>query len=375
MTLLVDRRQIGEPGVHAILIGVGRYPNLCPGHGLGAYAPDAGLKELTSPLHSVEAFAQWLQDDMNLSGTPLRTLRALGSSPTRATPWPESEPTFNNIQQHVNDWFDDVNTHEGNLALFYFCGHGLRVGDVQAVLTQDFGSNRHAPFDHSFDPEFFADAVRKAKALRQIFLVDACSTEVSLPEDYHAVQPRVLIQPARNHHLGVVKQSFFRASEFGTLAYGQENAPSIFMEALLRAMKGAGALQRRPKQWVIGTDMLKTALNWLIQSKPEGQGQEVAYGAGLSASLDFHELRGAPVVPIQVSCDPQEYESFSALHIDKNEVCGANQWQQSFEMPVGSYDFEAIEKSAHPPIVHGLATNELVHPPYALVSIPCGDTP
>lgn len=374
MALLVDRRTVGDPGVHAILIGVGCYPNLRPGHTLGAFAPDAGLEELTSPLHSVEALAQWLQNDMHLSGTPLKTLRVLGSSPTQTTPWSASEPTFDNIQQHVNDWFDDVDAHEDNLALFYFCGHGLRVGDVQAVLAQDFGANTHAPFDRSFDPEFFADAVRKARALRQIFLVDACSTSVSLPEDYDKVQPRVLIQPARNNNLGVVKQSFFRASEFGTRAYGRENAPSLFMWAFLQAMRGAGALQRRPRHWVIGTDMLKTALNWLIQSTPEGQGQEVAYGAGLSSSLDLHELQAPPLVPVRVSCDPQDYESFSSLHVDKVELCGSNQWPQSFEMALGAHDFEAIDTARHAPMVQG-QTAEFVYPPYALVSIPCGDTP
>lgn len=46
MALIVDARQQGAPGVHAVLIGVGCYPHLQANHPLGQYAPEAGLPNL-----------------------------------------------------------------------------------------------------------------------------------------------------------------------------------------------------------------------------------------------------------------------------------------------------------------------------------------
>lgn len=375
MALLVDKRAPGASGVHALLIGVGRYPYLHPGHGLRGFAPEAGLEELTSPLYSIDAFAEWLRVDLRVTDTPLRSLRVLASSPTRDTPWPNSEPTFENMQQYIHAWFDDVDEHEGNLALFYFCGHGLRVGDVHALLAQDFGADVHAPFDYALEPERFAAAMRKAKARRQIYLIDACSTSVPLPEDFEEVRPRSVIQAARNSNLGVVKPVYIRASEFGTKAYGVENAPSLFMNSFLEAMKGAAALKRGPAQWVVKTHMLKPALDWLIQRRPNGQGQEVSYGAGFSSAVDFHELPGAPLVPVQVSCDPEDFEAFSCLHVDQVQQCGAGQSPWNVDLTLGQHDFEAVESGPDEPLRHGQALAESVYPPYAMVSIPCADKP
>lgn len=348
---------------------------MLPGHALCRFAPEAGLEELTSPLYSVEAFADWLRVGLRVSDAPLRTLRVLASSPTRDAPWPNSEPTFENMKQYIQAWFDDVNEHEGNLALFYFCGHGLRVGDVHALLAQDFGSDVHAPFDYALEPELFAGAMRKAKARRQIYLIDACSTSVPLPEDYDEVRPRSVIQAARNHNLGVVKPVYIRASEFGTRAYGVENAPSLFMSSFLEAMNGAAALKRGPAQWVVKTHMLKPALDWLIQRRPDGQGQEVSYGAGFSSAVDFHELAGAPLVPVQVSCDPEDFEAFSCLHVDQVHRCGAGQSPWNVDLTLGQHDFEAVESGPDAPVLRGQTLAEPVFPPYAMVSIPCGDTP
>ncbi|CAN7596732.1 caspase family protein [Variovorax paradoxus] len=375
MALLVDKRVPGEPGVHALLIGVGRYPYLQPDHELGEFAPDAGLKELTSPLHSVEAFADWIEADLRVSGAPLRSLRLLASSPDKQTPWLNSEPTFDNIQKYIRAWFKDVNSHEDNLALFYFCGHGLRVGDVHALLAQDFGSNSDVPFDHAFEPERFAGAMVKAKARRQIYLIDACSTRVPLPEDYEKVQPRSVITPATNNNLGIVRPVYIRASEFGTKAYGVVNAPSLFMTAFLEAMKGAAAAKQGATQWVVKTDRLKTALDWLIQRRPDGEGQEVMYGAGFSSAVDFHELPGAPLVPVKVLCQPEDFEAFSCLHVDQAEHFAAGQSPWNVDLIRGPHDFEAIETGSGASTVHGQALAEYVSPPYETVFIPCEDKP
>lgn len=137
-------------------------------------------------------------------------------------------------------------------------------------------------------------------------------------------------------------------------------------------MKGAGAVSTQRRQWVIKTDMLRMALSWLIQLRPEGLGQEVSYGGGaLSSNLSFHALSGDPLVPVRVSCEPRDIEAVSALHVDSAEHCEAGKWPGSFDIVRRSHDFEAIEATPTGSHVHGQALEEVIAPPYVDVSIPC----
>lgn len=372
MALILDQRQQDEPGVHVILVGVGTFADARAADLLGRDAPASGFVDLETPLHSVEAFAGWLQTKLEVEDTPLRTLRVLGSSSKRTSSLGTTPPTFENIAREVGDWSDDVDTHEDNLAIFYFCGHGLRIGETQILLAADFGSNRRAPFENAIDPELLANAMRKKKARRQLYLIDACSTEVPFSESYRAVHPRTIVQEARNENLARSEQCLIRASKLGTQAFGSASGPSLFMDAFLRAMKGAGAVSAPGRQWVINTDMLKLALTWLIQLRPEGYGQEVSFGGGtLSTSVSFHVLPGVPLVPVRVSCDPKEVETYSALHVDQTVHSHAGHWPESLDIVRSAHNFEAVETTPKGTMVHGQVLQEVIAPPFVDVSIPC----
>lgn len=371
MALIFDNREQGEPGVHVILIGVGTFADARAADLLEGDAPGS-FADLETPLHSIEAFAGWLQTELDVADTPLRTLRGLGASSRRTSGLGVTRPTFDNIAREVGEWSDDVDTHEDNLAIFYFCGHGLRIGEMQLLLAEDFGSNSRAPFEDSIEPELLANAMRQMKARRQIFLIDACSTEVPFSRRYENVRPRTIVQEARNENLAKSEQCLIRASKLGTRAFGSASGPSLFMDAFLRAMKGAGAVSAERRQWVISTDMLRMALSWLIQLRPEGVGQEVSFGGGtLSTSVLFHKLPGDPLVPVRVSCDPKEFESVSALHVNRTEHSPAGNWPESFDVERRAHDFEAVETTSRGTKIHGQVLQEVIAPPFVNVSIPC----
>lgn len=370
--MIFDRRQQDEPGVHVILIGVGTFADARAANLLGNDAPNGSFVDLETPLYSVEAFAEWLRMELDVADTPLRTLRVLGSSARRTSGLGVTPPTFNNIADEVGEWSDDVDTHEDNLAIFYFCGHGLRIGEMQFLLAEDFGSNRRTPFENTIEPELLANSMRKKKARRQLYLIDACSTEVSFSERYRNVHGRTIVQEAQNENLAKSEQCLIRASKLGTQAFGSASGPSLFMDAFLRAMKGAGAVSAPRRQWVINTDMLKLALTWLIQLRPEGYGQEVSFGGGaLSTSVSFHTLPGNPLVPVRVSCDPREFETWSALHVDQAEHSLAGSWPESFDIARSAHDFEAVETTSKGTKVYGQVLQEVIAPPFVDVSIPC----
>ncbi len=370
MALIQHNRAEGSPGIHALLIGVGNYPELKPRRAPVHQAPPMVLDDLTSPQKSVKALAAWIETGLNITNLPLRSLRVLCSSPDEAPPWPDCEPSIDNIEQDVHAWFDDVNSHEDNLALFYFCGHGLRVGDIHAVLAQDFGTRHQSLFQRSFDPESFADSMRKAKARRQIFLVDACSSSTPATEQYEGISPRTLIEAERHKHLGVVKQTYLRASEFGLDAYGTDEGPTLFVSAFLQAMKGAATLPSDAGRWVVKTNALRTALNWIIQRQGHSLHQEVDYGARMSADIPFHELIGLPRVPVEVVCSPSNVSVTASLHIDGEKSCEPSQSPWLVDLNRGAYEFSAVDGSCLEQPTKG-SLRDSVHPPFHSVCIPC----
>lgn len=365
MTLLTSEANRRLPGLHALLVGVGHYP----------YAPNVegaeGLGDLSSPHHSVTAMADWLATGLSLKDTPLCSLRVLTSSPGgRDTGW--DEPTMQALESAVEEWYDDANAHEKNFALFYFCGHGLLIGSITALLTQSFGSQRRNPFAGTFDPAQFESGMLSCKAGRQLFIIDACSAAPrGMRERYQRIAPNALVQPVEGHgRLGVTKQAEIRASELGTSAYGIPDQPSVFLQSFIKSMKGAGAIKDGVGRWVVKTNSLRTGVDWLVQRSQRAETQLVGFGA-VSADFALHELNGLPVVPVKVLCEPAEVLGCSALRTDAGHerlIPAMEPWH--LDLQHGHYEFSATNLDTG--TVH--AVEEHTTPQYTVVSIPCGGT-
>lgn len=352
------------PGLHALLVGVGRYPHVRD----VAVAQDLG--DLSSPHHSVEALARWLQNGLSLRDAPLRSLRVLTSSPDGNRLGAE-EPTMEVLQRAVDAWYDDADGHEENFTVFYFCGHGLQIGSITTLLTQSFGSQPRNPFPDSFDPAQLESGMLSCKAGRQLYIIDACSAAPRRFQGrYGRIAPNPLIQPMDGHgRLGVTKQAEIRASELGTAAYGVPGRPSVFLQSFLKSMDGAGAIKDGRGSWVVKTNSLRTGVDWLVQRSQRAETQLVSFGA-VSADFPLHELNGLPVVPVKVLCDPVEALGCSALQTDaghERRQPELDPWH--VDLPHGQYEFSATNLDTG--IVHSIA--EHTTPQYTVVSIPCGD--
>jgi hypothetical protein len=368
ITALSDRKKVG---LHVLLIGVGRYPHLEGGKGQSRFDECAGMNQLTSPYHSVLAFMDWLQTEHSLADTPLRSLRTLGSLPVGSTPW--TAPTLANIEASVDEWHDDADEHEENFALFYFCGHGIQVGSVTALLAEDFGKKKNRPFSGSFDPNMFGLGMMGCRAKRQLFILDACTTAVpGLLAKYGAITPSPLIQELANHgRFGVTKQAQIRASELGTPAYGKVGRPSVFMESFLKSMEGAGAQSNGRGRYEIQTHTLRAGVDWLVQ-RAEGKMRQLVDFGSSSSNFPLHELQAHPVSPVMVICEPDEAlgtkRLFTSAGHSRIDV-SPDAWH--LDMPAGYHDFSAED------VVSGAVSNvgHVTHPPYMVVAIPCGGKP
>src|SRR5690348_1004793 len=115
-----------QPRTHALLIGVGHYPYL-PGGGATTTATTLGLGQLASPPISAVRLAHWLINEFNNAQAPLGSVELLVSpAPGGALPpWPAEGATLANVRAAYKRWLARCDLNPGNLALFYYCGHGV----------------------------------------------------------------------------------------------------------------------------------------------------------------------------------------------------------------------------------------------------------
>lgn len=138
MTLLTPESDRSIVGVHALLIGVGRYPHLKDGKSKSKFPLAGNIGQLTSPYHSVEAFSNWLRTEMNVPQAPLSSLRVLANSPTTGLAKSNfGVPDIKNIRSAVAEWFADCDKNSGNP-----CGYINRNG---------------VPENIQFDPAFVVE--------------------------------------------------------------------------------------------------------------------------------------------------------------------------------------------------------------------------
>ena len=371
MTLITPEASRSKVGVHALLIGVGKYLHLTGGKSRNQFPHASDIGQLTSPYHSVDAFANWLRTSLNRPGTPLRSLRVLASSPVKGKAihyW--DEPTIANIRKAVSEWNKDCDHHSDNVALFYFCGHGVVLGETTALLAQDFGREVDSPFLGSFDPAALADACMASNASKQLFLIDACrSTPPELRSKYKTPALPELITPMVHSNQGSHQQAELYASELGTSAFGVDEKPSVFMSSLLTSMKGTGALQNDDEDWVVGTASLRTGLDWLVRRTYGKDLQRVAFGK-MSADFALHTIVGTPSVAVTVKTKP--LAKLAELHLQTDcpqfrQVPDGKPW--CIDVPAGTRSFYAGDAKNPKQFSH----HEQLAPQFRVISIPCGD--
>ena len=192
MTLVYDEPREG-PGTHALVIGVGGYDHLHGGisdRKLRRATRYGNLGQLTSPPKSACAVARFLKtsDPMDWAA-PLATVDLLVSTaPSDGDPGGEGghyqRATRDAIQAAFDDWWDRCDTHTENVAVFYFCGHGMQATN-QVLLASDFGRTRN-PWAQALDLNKTRQAFNANRARTQVFLIDACrevtTSNVEVPD-------------------------------------------------------------------------------------------------------------------------------------------------------------------------------------------------
>src|SRR4051812_17394929 len=100
------------PALHAVVIGCGEYPSW-PGGNLASAVPSA------------QAFAHFLTEEFHHPECERGTVQLLCSP---EVPEGNGPATIAAVQAAVRKWKEAAGSDEKNIAVFYFCGHGIEVG-------------------------------------------------------------------------------------------------------------------------------------------------------------------------------------------------------------------------------------------------------
>lgn len=239
------------PGTHVLIIGIGDYPHLAQGLGALTSALD-GLGQLDSSPRAALSVAHWFIGDGRTTGfndpeAPLATVQLLVSPPSVfASPdgrdIPVETPTSEWMSSAFYDWLERLQTHERNVGVFYFCGHGVHVhtnGDV--LLASDFGKNNAHPWSDAFNISETINAMRRKVAGPLYFFMDSCRESVL---HYEIVSARPLVQAQATQGRSEGHMLVLQGANPGALAFAPVGALPFFTDALIKALSGAAYVRK-----------------------------------------------------------------------------------------------------------------------------------
>jgi hypothetical protein len=314
MSLVFDR--IGDcPQTHVLIIGIGGYPWLKDGlkWSPGQNVFFASMGQLSSAPVSAAAFYKTVID-LHEGGESKQDqwIRPLGSIELLISDVPGTHPilpsleydgaTWENIYEAYRQWKKRCDSHPDNVAIFYFCGHGLEKAN-QYLLAEDFGKLEGNPWRHAINIDQTRRAFHGCKAETQVFFIDACRL-VAL--DF---LDRDIDIAALDHaeHLGQdCKYNLTqKAAAHNESAFGRVNTASIYTSALIKVLRGQAA-SVADEEWVIETRDISGRIHELMDMVEPGQGydQRCTHTSNMTTTLiRFNE---PPDVIISLTCDPEE---------------------------------------------------------------------
>jgi hypothetical protein len=370
VSLLVNNRAAlgANPGVHALIIGVSRYPFLAGG--VTPVADPWGLDQLTSSASSAHKMFEWLLGAR--LPVPLATCRVLLSpSPSEGhLAGVANEATFQNVFDDAHAWRQDAQSNAENITFFYFAGHGVQRDKEDAVLClQDFRQ-----------PPAAAPALRRTidlATLRAGMSPSISQPEIARTQFYFVDACRE--QPAQTTHFKDLKTGdlwdieldgqddrcspIFYASVSNHVAAAIPGVQTLFGQALLACLGGeAGDSLGRDDEmgnplWGVTIESLNAALMLKLDELNRQLGGDQTYTTGGQFKpAEVCLLDSPPRVDVILQVDPDTACALSRVTIvDNNDVAKVypppinHPLQDTF--PAGLYRVELSFSPPAPPFV------------------------
>jgi hypothetical protein len=324
MTLLYQR-VVPQPATHAFVIGVGSYPQAKQGVGNDPILQR--VADVPSAANSAMLLSDWLMDHRDALAAPLASLEVLVGTaavqaPARAYTWRHptqqavADPTLANVVTAGTDWLARLNVRDGDIGLFYICGHGARLGSEPIVFLTDLNNNPIDRWGAYVNLGMIASAFKQQSRVRAaFFFADSCQEFLPRFELIRAGGGARFIEPLDPFRLNDAREkvALLSASSDGRLAYegdwtgDRKVKVGRFTETLIAALEGASA-RFRGGRWVVYPGGLFEDLKNLHRSRrPEWRDKPFEPSLGLSPSDVYPIVIAAdPRVPILIQTDPTD---------------------------------------------------------------------
>ena len=247
-----------SPSTHALIIGVGQYLS-------------DRLLPVSSPPIAARSITNWLLEKegngFNNAQKPLGSVALLlselsdGARSVFATA-PIPRATFANVKKAVRMWVSRARSHPENFLLLFISSHGESFGRRTAFLLEDYGTDRDDITAGMSEVEQFVEALASINIEQQLLIFDCCRTRTPLNLRFDQQFGAKLINPESSQSPLMQKVHVLRSTGLGFEAYGRRNAPTLFAEALLDALRGLAATPN--DGWTIDTYSLARTVASLI---------------------------------------------------------------------------------------------------------------
>lgn len=353
MTTVFERITPDQPQTHALIIGVGAYRHLLGGSDRLLDDP-MGLKQLSSPPVSARAMTDWLLKHFHNPELPLGSVELL-LSPAAAYTSPSGEQlaieaaVMHQIESAFDRWFKRCDTHAKNVAIFYFCGHGVMKENL-VLLAEDFGESPSRLFKNAIDLEMTHLGMARCQARTQFFFTDSCRQVPSQILELRDVNAPALIDPLLRRQSSREAPIFY-ASSPDSRAYGLADQTTRFTAALLQSLDGVGS-KKQLGHWVVTTNSLQMGITSLMEQlnqKPGVPKQQWKLGGEASGTRILHVLEAPPTVPVRIKITPPAAAAAAELQLLQNgevqyrRLPEAGDWE--FTAQVGVYDVQVRVQS------------------------------
>ncbi|WP_307345749.1 caspase family protein [Caulobacter ginsengisoli] len=325
MTLIFERPvQPGKPATHAFVIGVGTYPDAKPGKGFNKDL--RAVPDLASAADSAKRMCDWLLENKDNLDAPLATLEVLigpAQHAAGATPYawanepaaPPDPPTVANVEAAGADWLGQLQKRPGDVAFFYACGHGARLGTDPLLFLQDINTRKMHPWGGFLNVGETANAFKQVTEISAgFFFLDACQEFSPKLELSKAKWVAQFIAPLDPFQPQLTREKVFMlsATSAGLKAYDGPCAdnPNLrlgrFTQTLCLALDGA-AVRSRLGRWVVQPASIIEDIIYLHGLRTDWREDELPFEPTQSAfpTGPFPIVAPArPIVPIVVFTNP-----------------------------------------------------------------------
>lgn len=366
MSEIAYQSKVKGAATHAIVIGVGNYPHLPGGKSKTRFTGEPTLGQLSSPPASARAIARWLIEKYQHPDKPLASVALLLSD--------VKDPTFDfsrdgrttkrvavpvagmaEVKRAVRAWRERGDENKDHLLLFFFCGHGIAALPDLGLLLADFGSVPAAPLEGSINFRLFRQNMDTCAAREQCYFIDACrvASELLITNAGNAGQTIIDRTRAFNTTGRVRQLHTYYSTLADSSAYAQTGGkPSLFTQALLEGLEGAGCDEVVQGTWQVESVQLHRALSKLMSDTSQRIGlPEVQLSAADDNTTVMLNAVFAPKIPVKVGCDPTEAGRVATFLVSKQGEpprkgkSDRNLPTWKLSLPVGNYNFDAKFKT------------------------------